>query len=213
MLPTRQFDVDTTKRALDSIARNAQSLAGVIEDVLDMSDIITGRLSLQVVTVDLVEVIKRAVEFIQVAAVAKNLTIQTQFDPATMTVMGDEARLQQCIWNLLSNAVKFTPDGGQIDVQLDYLDNQAQIQVKDTGRGIQPDFLPYVFDRFRQEDGSLTRYHGGLGIGLAIVRYLIELHGGTVEVHSPGLNQGTNFIIRLPLSHHAASATPPIEEP
>lgn len=199
LLPTRQFNPETTERALDAIARNTQSLAQLVEDVLDMSDIITGQLHLQTAPVSLALVIEQAIAAIHLAAEAKNIQITASYESSINVVLGDEGRLRQIVWNLLSNAVKFTPNGGKITVRLDRKENQAHVQVSDTGKGISTDFLPYVFDRFRQEDGSITRPYGGLGLGLAIVRYLVEQHGGTVEASSPGENQGATFMVRLPL--------------
>lgn len=135
----------------------------------------------------------------RLAAEAKSIAIETKLDPAVGLVSGDSTRLQQIVWNLVSNAVKFTPIGGQVTVQLEQVNDRAQITVRDTGKGISPDFLPYVFDYFRQEDGTTTRKFGGLGLGLAIVRHLVELHGGTVSVASPGVGQGATFTVRLPL--------------
>lgn len=199
LLPTRDFSQETTRRGIETIARNTQALAQIIEDVLDMSDIIRGRLNLQVEPVSLNVVIKGAIASINLAAEAKNIQISAKVDDSEGIVLGDANRLQQIVWNLLSNSVKFTPNGGQVEVQLTRINNQAQIQVSDTGRGISPEFLPHVFDRFRQEDGSITRSHGGLGLGLAIVRYLVELHGGTIQAESSGYGKGATFTFLLPL--------------
>jgi CheY-like chemotaxis protein/anti-sigma regulatory factor (Ser/Thr protein kinase) len=149
--------------------------------------------------VNLASTIKAALETVRLAAEAKSIQVQTVFDPAVGKVLGDSARLQQVVWNLLSNAVKFTPDGGQVEIQLQPIGSQALIQVRDTGKGISPDFLPHVFEYFRQGDSTTTRTFGGLGLGLAIVRNLVELHGGTVFAESPGEGQGTTFTVRLPL--------------
>jgi PAS domain S-box-containing protein len=200
LLPTRQFDPVTTMRAIEVIARNTQTLAQVIEDVLDMSDIIRGQLNLQIEPVDLALVIEQAIATINLAAQAKQIRVESHLDAGIGWVLGDATRLQQIVWNLLSNAVKFTPNGGQVNVHLDCIDQKARIQVSDNGQGIHPDFLPFVFDRFRQEDNSITRTHGGLGLGLAIVRYLVELHGGTVRAESPGSRQGATFIVLLPIA-------------
>jgi CheY-like chemotaxis protein/anti-sigma regulatory factor (Ser/Thr protein kinase) len=151
------------------------------------------------VPVNLASTIKAALETVRLAAEAKSIQIQTMFDPTIGQVLGDAARLQQVIWNLLTNAVKFTPDGGQVEIQLQLIGSQALIQVRDTGKGISPDFLPYVFEYFRQADATTTRTFGGLGLGLAIVRHLVELHGGTVQVDSPGEGQGATFTVKLPL--------------
>jgi PAS domain S-box-containing protein len=199
LLQTRQFDSEGTNRALQTIERNAKLQAQLIEDLLDVSRILRGKLVLNVCPVNLVAVIESALETVRLAAEAKQIQIQTVLPTEQLSVSGDAARLQQIVWNLLSNAVKFTPDGGQIDVLLDRVDTYARIQVKDTGRGIQPSFLPYVFDYFRQEDGKTTRKFGGLGLGLAIVKHLAELHGGTVFAESLGEGQGATFAFQLPL--------------
>ncbi|MFB2877448.1 PAS domain S-box protein [Floridanema aerugineum] len=199
LLPTRNFSPETVSRAIETIARNTQALAQIIEDVLDMSDIIRGRLNLQVEPVSLDLVVEGAIASINLAAEAKNIQICSQIDYSVGIVLGDASRLQQIVWNLLSNSVKFTPNGGRVEVRLTTVNHLAQIQVSDTGRGISPDFLPHVFDRFRQEDGSITRSFGGLGLGLAIVRYLVELHGGTILAESSGHGQGATFTVQLPL--------------
>ncbi|MBE9227691.1 PAS domain S-box protein [Phormidium sp. LEGE 05292] len=198
LLPSRNFSQETARRGIETIARNTQALAQIIEDVLDMSDIIRGRLNLQVESVSLDVVIQGAIASINLAAEAKNIQICSKIDDSVGT-LGDANRLQQIVWNLLSNSIKFTPNGGQVEVRLSRINNQAQIQVSDTGRGISPEFLPHVFDRFRQEDGSITRSHGGLGLGLAIVRYLVELHGGTIQAESSGYGKGATFTVLLPL--------------
>jgi two-component sensor histidine kinase len=184
---------------LEIIERNAQLQSQLIEDLLDVSRILRGKLSLNMAPVNLASTIKAALETVRLAAEAKSIQIQTMFDPTIGQVLGDAARLQQVIWNLLTNAVKFTPDGGQVEIQLQLIGSQALIQVRDTGKGISPDFLPYVFEYFRQADATTTRTFGGLGLGLAIVRHLVELHGGTVQVDSPGEGQGATFTVRLPL--------------
>lgn len=199
LLPTRNFSPETVSRAIETIARNTQALAQLIEDVLDMSDIIRGRLNLQVEPVSLDMVVEQAITSINLAAEAKNIQVCSVIDYSVGIVLGDSSRLQQIVWNLLSNSVKFTPNGGRVEVRLARVNNHAQIQVSDTGRGISPDFLPHVFDRFRQEDGSITRSYGGLGLGLAIVRYLVELHGGTIHAESSGYGQGSTFTVQLPL--------------
>ncbi|KAF3885318.1 MULTISPECIES: hybrid sensor histidine kinase/response regulator [Nostocales] len=206
LLTTRKFDENTTARALETLDRNTKLLSTLIEDVLDVSRIITGKLRLDVRQVKLVPVVLSAIETIRSAADAKDITIESFLDPSIGIVLGDSNRLQQVVWNLLSNAVKFTPRGGKVEVKLFLEESQwektqrsALIEVKDTGEGIAPEFLPYVFERFRQADSSSTRAHGGLGLGLAIVRHLIELHGGIVCVTSPGIGQGATFIVSLPL--------------
>lgn len=199
MLRTRKFDEKTTARALETIDRNTKSLAQLIEDVLDVSRIITGKLRLNIRLVELVPVIEAALETVLPAAEAKNMQIEPILDSSVGSVLGDANRLQQVFWNLLSNAVKFTPKGGRVEIRLEQINSGVQIQVSDTGQGINPDFLPYVFERFRQADSTTTRSYGGLGLGLAVVRHLVELHGGIVHVESPGQGLGATFIVNFPL--------------
>ncbi|MEA5599721.1 ATP-binding protein [Nostoc sp. UHCC 0252] len=199
LLQTREFQAAEIKKAIATIERNAKLQAQLIEDLLDVSRILQGKLNLKMFPVNLVLVIEAGLETIRLAAEAKDIHIQTMLDASLGQVLGDSGRLQQVIWNLLSNAVKFTPEGGQINIQLERIDTQAQITVSDTGKGINPDFIPYVFEYFRQADGTTTRKFGGLGLGLAIVRHLVELHGGTIWAESLGEGQGAIFTIRLPL--------------
>ena len=200
MLRNDGLDEATTSRALETIERNAKSQAQLIEDILDVSRVITGKLRLNVGPVDAASVINAAVDCVQLAADSKGIELVVTLSPAARHVSGDPGRLQQVVWNLLSNAIKFTPSGGRVTVRLERVDSTVQISVSDTGEGISPDFLPFIFDRFRQADGTSTRRHGGLGLGLAIVRHLIELHGGTVQADSPGAGRGSTFTIRLPLA-------------
>ncbi|MEP6516866.1 PAS domain S-box protein [Microcoleus vaginatus] len=200
LLRTGRLDTTKTQQALETIERNAKLQAQLIEDLLDVSRILQGKMTLNVAPVNLAAMIEAALETVRLAAEAKHIQIQTTFNPISGTVSGDTNRLQQVVWNLLSNAVKFTPTGGRIDVQLEQVGMYAQIQVKDTGKGIKREFLPHVFDYFRQEDGTITRQFGGLGLGLAIVRHFTELHGGTVQADSLGQNLGATFTIRLPLN-------------
>lgn len=193
------IDTDTSRNALETIERNARSQTQLIEDLLDISHIITGKLRLEIRQVELAQVIEAAIDAVRPAAAAKKIELLTAIDAEANLVSADPERLQQVMWNLLSNAIKFTTQGGRVSVLLERMDSNAQITVSDTGQGISREFLPYVFDRFRQADGSMTRVHGGLGLGLAIVRHLIELHGGTVTVNSPGMGQGTTFTVKLPL--------------
>ncbi len=188
-----------TAQALDIIERNAKMQAQLISDLLDVSRILQGKLTLSIQPVDLSYVIRAAVETMQLSAIAKSIHLHIALDTAVGKVSGDVNRLQQVIWNLLSNAVKFTPQGGRIEVRLERVGAEAQVSVSDTGKGIHPDFLPYVFDHFRQEDASTTRKFGGLGLGLAIVHRLLELHGGTICVDSRGEGQGATFVFSLPL--------------
>jgi CheY-like chemotaxis protein/two-component sensor histidine kinase len=173
--------------------------AELIDDLLDISRILRGKLTLSIRPVDLGATIQAAIETVRLAAQAKSIQMHTMLETNLGKVSGDPSRLQQVIWNLLSNAIKFTDVGGSIDIRLERLGSQALITVSDTGKGIQPDFLPYVFDYFRQADSTTTRNVGGLGLGLAIVRHLVELHGGTVEAQSQGIDQGATFIVKLPL--------------
>ena len=199
LLRNRRFDETTTGRALETIERNTRSLAQLIEDVLDVSRIIKGTLHLNIHRVKLVPIVEAAIDTVYPAAQAKEISINCKFDPEVGVVVGDANRLQQVVWNLLSNAVKFTPKGGRVDVQLERIESCVQIRVSDTGVGIAAEFLSHVFERFRQEDSSSTRSHGGLGLGLAIVRHLVEFHGGTVSAESPGIGQGATFIVNLPM--------------
>ena len=205
LLRGRKLDETATDRALATIERNAKLQAQLIEDLLDVSRILQGKLSLNVCPVNLPSIIKAAMETVRLAAEAKSIEIQMRFEPGIGQVSGDSTRLQQVVWNLLSNAVKFTPIGGQIEITLEQIGSEAQIQVSDTGKGISPDFLPHVFEYFRQADSTTTRKFGGLGLGLAIVRQLVELHGGTVAVDSPGEGQGAIFTVRLPLRRESAA--------
>ncbi|HEY9601576.1 MAG TPA: PAS domain S-box protein, partial [Allocoleopsis sp.] len=199
LLQTRKFNPAKTAEALATIERNAKLQAELIEDLLDVSRILRGKLSLNIAPVALSSTIEAAMETVRLAAQAKSIQIHTQLDAQVGKVSGDASRLQQIIWNLLSNAIKFTPQGGRVDIRLERIGSDAQIAVSDTGKGISTDFLPYVFDYFRQADATTTRKFGGLGLGLAIVRHLVELHGGTVQADSPGEGQGATFTVRLPL--------------
>ncbi|MCT7970503.1 CHASE domain-containing sensor histidine kinase [Laspinema olomoucense] len=198
LLQMRKLDLTTTGRALESIERNTKALTQLIEDLLDVSRMMTGQFRIQVRPVDLTRPIENAIASVQSAADAKKISICAAFDSEVTLVAADPARLQQLVWNLLSNAIKFTPTGGRVEVVLKGDRTRVQIIVRDTGSGIAPEFLPYLFERFRQADSAITRAHGGLGMGLAIVRHLVELHGGTIAAESPGLGQGATFIVTLP---------------
>ncbi|HSG40266.1 MAG TPA: ATP-binding protein, partial [Thermoanaerobaculia bacterium] len=211
LLGNGKLDGEGRGRAVATIERNARAQSQIIDDLLDVSRIITGKLRLQVDAVDLIQVIEAALDSIRPAADAKEITIERRLDPAAARAKGDPHRLQQVVWNLLSNAVKFTPRGGRMEVSLGLRHSQIEIQVSDTGIGISSDFLAHVFDRFRQADSSSTRSHGGLGLGLAIVRHLVELHGGTVEARSAGEGSGAAFLVRLPVP--ALSPVMPSGEP
>jgi PAS domain S-box-containing protein len=187
-----------TSKALQSIQRNTRTLAQLVDDLLDVSRMISGKMRLDVAPIDLGGVIDAAVEAVLPAAIAKDIRIDVVVDPAGRTMSGDPTRLQQAVWNLLSNAVKFTPAGGRVDVGARVEKGGIEVTVSDSGIGIDASFLPYVFDRFRQADASSTRAHSGLGLGLAIVRHVVELHGGTVRVESGGRDAGTRFVMQLP---------------
>ncbi|MEH2149468.1 PAS domain S-box protein [Nostoc sp.] len=235
LLQTKKYDEATTTRALETIERNAKLQTQLIEDLLDVSRILQGKLSLNIAPVNLETAIAAAIETVRLAAEAKSISLQftildcgvsaqsngfrlenshknlesidfnnqpdnlkSQISNPKFLVTGDSSRLQQVIWNLLSNAIKFTPQGGEVEISLESVDSQVQLRVSDTGKGISPDFLPFVFDYFRQADGATTRKFGGLGLGLAIVRHIVELHGGTVKAESLGEEQGASFTVMLP---------------
>ena len=200
MLRQGRLDEATAARALETIERNASTQAQLVEDILDVSRVITGKLRLNVAAVDLAAVINAAIDSVQLAADSKGIQLEVTLSPSARHVSGDSSRLQQVVWNLISNAIKFTPAGGRVSVRLERTGSSAQIRVSDTGCGISPQFLPFIFDRFRQADGTITRRHGGLGLGLAIVRHLVELHGGTVNADSLGEGHGCIFTIKLPLA-------------
>jgi PAS domain S-box-containing protein len=199
LLRTGKLDSERVASALDTIERNARSQAQLIEDLLDVSRVITGKMRLDVRPIEPASIIEGALESVRPAAEAKGVRLVKRLDTGAGTISGDPARLQQVVWNLLANGIKFTPRGGSVEVSIERVDSHIQIVVSDTGEGISQDFLPYVFDRFRQADAKTTRRHGGLGLGLAIVRNLVEMQGGTVHVESPGEGQGSTFTVRLPL--------------
>jgi PAS domain S-box-containing protein len=199
LLGTGQLDETTRQRALETIERNAQAQVQLIDDILDVSRIIRGKLRLNVRPVELAPVIEAAVDSVRPAAEAKGIRLQVVLDRAAGPVSGDPDRLQQVFWNLVSNAIKFTPKDGRVQVTLSRLNSHLEVAVMDTGQGIATEFLPYVFDRFRQADPTPTRAHGGLGLGLAIVRHLVELHGGSVKAESNGAGEGAVFRVTLPL--------------
>ena len=199
LLRSCQFDRETSNRGLETIERNVALQTRLVDDLLDVSQIQQGKFSLHFSSVNLAVIIRAALEIVEMAALAKSIQIQLKLDENTGLVWGDAVRLQQVVWNLLSNAVKFTPASGRVEVILKCFGAQAQIQVSDTGKGINSDFLPYVFERFRQADSATTRTYGGLGLGLSIVRHLVELHQGTVQAESPGEGLGATFTINLPL--------------
>ncbi len=208
LLQSGKLNPTKTTEAIAIIERNAKLQVQLIDDLLDVSRILRGKLVLNAAPLNLGSVILSAIDTVRLAADAKSIQIKTEINPA-VSVIGDATRLQQVVWNLLSNAVKFTPQSGKIEVHLRAISNNAQIQVIDTGKGISQEFLPYVFEHFRQEDGSTTRKFGGLGLGLAIVRQIVELHGGTVSVESPGVGQGAKFTVQIPLSSNAVQTPIP----
>src|SRR5580765_4503018 len=191
---------DAVTRALDIIMRNANAQVQLIDDMLDVSRIVTGKMRLDVRAVDLKAVVEAAVDAVRPAADAKELRVQVVPDPQAFGIIGDPDRLQQVVWNLLINAVKFTARGGRIQVLLQRESSHVEISVSDTGQGITPDVLPHVFERFQQADSTSTRRHTGLGLGLALVRHLVELHGGTVRAASAGEGQGATFTVKLPIA-------------
>ena len=199
-------DEPTVVRGVEVIERNAQTQAQLIEDILDASRVITGSLRLNRGPVDLANVINAATDSVRLGAEGKGIQLAVILDPAARHLVGDASRLQQVVWNLLSNAIKFTASGGRVQVRLERADGQAQITVTDTGEGIPREFLPFIFDRFRQADSTITRRHGGLGLGLAIVRNLVELHDGSVQAESAGEGYGSSFIVRLPLAESVEGA-------
>ena len=192
-------------RAIETIERNATSLAQIVEDVLDVSRIVSGKMRLDVQTLDLAALVRDSIEAVQPGADAKGITITTALESGPGPVSGDPQRLQQVIWNLLSNAVKFTGGGGRVEVRVARVGGHVELSVADSGVGIAPEFMPHIFERFRQADAGTTRERGGLGLGLAIVRQLVELHGGTVGADSGGVGRGSTFVVSLPL---AAAARP-----
>jgi CheY-like chemotaxis protein len=192
--------------AMDVIERNARAQAKLVEDLLDVSRVTTGKLRLNMRPTSFASVVRAACEAVRPTAEEKKLALECQSVPEDDRIEGDADRLQQVVWNLLNNAVKFTPAGGRVDVRLDRLGSNLRLRVSDTGRGIAPSFLPYVFDRFRQADASSTRAHGGLGIGLTIVRHIVELHHGAVEAQSEGEGHGATFMVLLPAMATAAAA-------
>ena len=206
VLESKKLPPEQAEHAIAAIGRNASRLAHMIDDLLDMSRILHGAVRLALEPVNLTAVAREALDTVRPLAAAKN--VQLAFDDAAgcRTIRGDAGRLQQVIWNLLSNAIKFTPDGGRVDVFIESASDHVEIRVVDTGTGIGPTFLPHVFERFRQAEDATTQRHTGLGLGLGIVRQLVELHGGTVQAASPGLGRGATFTVRLPIAADSAPA-------
>ncbi|MFN2515787.1 MAG: response regulator [Pyrinomonadaceae bacterium] len=208
LVRTGKLDQPQLSRAMETIERNARSQSQLIDDLLDVSRIITGKLQIEPRRVDLCSVIEASIDGVRPSFEAKNIQFETVIGSGCL-VLGDANRLQQIFWNLFSNAVKFTPEGGNVRVQVTGSGNRISVAVRDSGIGISPEFLPYIFDRFRQADGSTTRVHGGLGLGLSIVKHLVQLHEGNVEVESHGENQGSTFTVTLPVAQAASSQDPP----
>jgi signal transduction histidine kinase len=196
LLQGGRLDEATKTKAVDVIARNAMALTELVGDILDMQRVVSGKMRLDLKETDVGAAVRAAVDTVQPSAAAKDIDLRVAAD-SPVTVWGDPERLQQVVWNLLSNAVKFTPRGGHVSVRVSRVGSQAEIQVEDNGPGIPPAFLPYVFERFRQADSSATRQHGGLGLGLAIVRSLVELHGGTVRAENAEGGTGALFTVSL----------------
>ena len=210
LLRLGKLDQAGVARAVEAIERGAATQAQIVDDVLDVSRILHGELRLDVRPVDLVPVIEAAVEAVRPAAAARQIRVALALSPQAGPVPGDQARLQQVIWNLVSNAVKFTPAGGGVEIRLDRAPGEVVIAVRDTGMGIDPAFIPHLFERFRQADSSSTRAHGGLGLGLAMVRHLTEAHGGTVSAQSEGRGRGATFIVRLPAAAPGGDLAVPV---
>ena len=211
VLLTNKADPARAREGLEVIARNARAQAQIVEDLLDMNRIMAGRLRLEVRRADLTTIINEALDSVRPAAEAKGVRLQAVLDPHAGAVSGDPGRLQQVFWNLLSNGIKFTPKGGKVQVTLERVGSHAEVSVSDSGEGIAPAFLPFVFDRFRQADASTTRRHGGLGLGLAISKQLVELHGGSIRARSEGANAGATFTVVLPLSALTSDALAPAD--
>ena len=209
LLRSKRLDQADAERALEAVERGASTQAQIVDDLLDMARIVRGQLRLDVHPLDLAGVIQAAVEIVRPAAAAREIDLVTTLAPGAGLVSADAGRLQQVVWNLLTNAVKFTPPGGRVEVRLGEQGDQAVLAVADSGAGIVPSLLPHVFERFRQGDSSTTRAHGGLGLGLAIVRHLVEAHGGTVTADSAGPGLGSTFTISLPLVRSGATAAGP----
>lgn len=207
LLRNRQLDEATATRALEVIERSARTQSQLIDDLLDLSRITSGKLRLDTQLLDLAPIVGAAIESVHLAAEAKVMQVVSRLNSAI--IVGDRDRLQQVLWNLLSNAIKFTPAGGRVEITLEPGQTHAEIRVSDTGQGIRAELLPYIFDRFRQGDATTSKGNRGLGLGLAIVRHIVELHGGTVEAESPGEGQGTTITVRLPLRSVPLELTPP----
>jgi signal transduction histidine kinase/ActR/RegA family two-component response regulator len=199
LLQSNPRSPEQVTEAANVIARNGRAQVQIIEDLLDMSRVVTGKMRLDVQSVDLCDVVRRAIDTVTPAATAREIELQTSLDPQASRIVGDASRIEQVFWNLLSNAIKFTPQQGKVRVSLERVGSQVEVRVSDTGQGIEPDLLPFVFDRFRQGDASTQRRHGGIGLGLSLVKHLVEMHGGSVVAQSAGADQGSTFVVSLPL--------------
>jgi len=213
LLASGHLDEVTSRRAIDIIERNTRLQAQLIEELLDISRIVTGKLRLEFRSVPALSIVEAAVDSVRPSADAKQIRIESDLAAAADPILCDPARIQQIVWNLLANAIKFTTEGGSVRIIAQREGGLLKLDVTDTGIGIDPAFLPYVFDRFRQQDAATTRTHGGLGLGLAIVRHLAELHGGSVEARSGGVGQGASFVVTLPVAPARAAQTPPVVSP
>jgi signal transduction histidine kinase/CheY-like chemotaxis protein len=213
LLRSGQLDAPTAARAVETIDRNAKAQNQLISDILDVSRIVTGKLRLSMEPIQPGPAVEAALDTVRPAAEAKEIELASSLDPAAGPVLADPNRLQQVVWNLMFNAIKFTPRGGRVQARVSRVDGRVEIAVEDSGPGISPDFLPHVFERFRQGDSSSTRRHGGLGLGLSIVKHLVELHGGTVEADSPGVGQGATFTVKLPVLSAPRPAAAPARVP
>jgi CheY-like chemotaxis protein len=200
MIRNGEVEGSNATRAIETIERNARSQARLIDDLLDVSRIITGNLRLDLHPLNLGPIVDAALDALRPTADVKGIRLQTRFEPSECLVKGDPNRLRQVIWNLLSNAIKFTQRGGSVNIDLKCVESTARLRVSDTGDGISAEFLPYVFDRFRQAEGSISRKQGGLGLGLAVARHLVELHGGTITAESEGFGKGAVFTVDLPMT-------------
>jgi PAS domain S-box-containing protein len=209
LMKSGELDEEIVAGALDTIERNAESQSQLIEDLLDFSRIISGKIRLDVGRIEPNALVEAAINVVRPAADARGIRLQSILDPRAGPVSGDPERIQQVLWNLMSNAIKFTPKGGRVQIRLERVNSSVEITVSDTGQGISAEFLPYVFERFRQADNTTTRQHSGLGLGLAITRHIVELHGGTIRAVSPGEGEGSSFIVRLPVMivHDAEQAS------
>jgi signal transduction histidine kinase/CheY-like chemotaxis protein len=213
VLRVKKVSAETVDRAMASIERNARAQAQIVDDILDVSRIVAGKFQLRLASTDITTLVLAAIDVVRFSAESKGVTLEAALDGQPIRMVGDPDRLQQVVWNLLSNAIKFTPRNGRVEVRVGRVDSRVHIQVRDTGEGIRPEFLPHVFERFRQADSSLKRPHGGLGLGLSIVKHLVDLHGGDVRVESAGVGRGAVFTVTLPVAaaDYVLAPSPPRE--